>query len=46
MLLSMTLIKKKGSCNSIEKPFLVSYRFLYHEPKEIASRSSGEISHL
>jgi hypothetical protein len=28
MLISRTLIKKKGSSNNIENPFLVSYRFL------------------
>jgi len=28
MLLTRTIIKKKGSSNNIENPFLVSYRFL------------------
>jgi len=32
MLLSRTLIKKKGSPNNIENTFLVSYRILYHVP--------------
>ena len=46
MLLSRTLIKKKGGSNSIENPFLVSYRFLQHASKKITSRSSGEIALL
>jgi hypothetical protein len=33
MLLSRTLIKKKGSSNNTENPFLVSYRFLYDVPQ-------------
>jgi hypothetical protein len=35
MLLSRTLIKKKGSSNYIQNPFLVYYRFLYHVPKKL-----------
>jgi hypothetical protein len=46
MLLSRTLIKQKGSSSNIEKPFLVSYRFLQDLPKKVASRSSGEIALL
>ena len=46
MLLSRTLIKKKGSSNNIENPFLVSYRFLQDVPQKIASRSSGVIALL
>jgi len=34
MLLSRTLIKKKGSSNNIENPFLVSYRFLEDVPQK------------
>jgi len=34
MLMSKTLVKKKGSSNSIENPFLVSYRFLQQVPKK------------
>ena len=34
MLVSRTLIKKKGRANNIENPFLVSYRFLWDEPQK------------
>jgi hypothetical protein len=47
MLVSRTaLIKKEGISDSIENPFLVSYRFYSPYLKKIASRSSGGITLL
>jgi hypothetical protein len=41
MLISRTLIKKKGSSNNIDNPFLSPTDFYKTYLKKIASRSSG-----